>query len=346
MTQHIIRNVRGRGYRFVADVDVPTGTAPGRLIGRDQVIADVARLVDESALVTLIGPGGVGKSTLARAVADQLAPVHADGARLVESATLDEGTQVRPAVLGAVDILFDHERPALQSLAERDVLLVLDNCEHVVDEVADLVDRVLATGTGRLRMLATSQVRLGLGVERIVEVRPLDPEEALELFTARVHSVDPAWRVEDAGGARVASLLAGLDRLPLAIEMAAARLGSMTFDELESALAAGLPMAMTHRSPVRRHRSPESLTSWSADLLDPSLRDTLTRFAVFAGPVAASDAVAVLAADRRVDVFDLVSLSERSLLAVDVDGPASRYKMLATVRSSPRNGSRSPVRPT
>ncbi len=106
---------------------------------------------------------------------------------------------MRPAVLGAVDILFDHERPALQSLAERDVLLVLDNCEHVVDEVADLVDRVLATGTGRLRVLATSQVRLGLGVERIVEVRPLDPEEALELFTARVHSVDPTWRVEDAG---------------------------------------------------------------------------------------------------------------------------------------------------
>ena len=152
VTQHIIRNVRGRGYRFVADVDVPSGfdaRPPDRSGSGDRRRGPVWS--NESALVTLIGPGGVGKSTLARAVADQLAHAHADGARLVELATLDEGTQVRPAVLGAVDILFDHERPALQSLAERDVLLVLDNCEHVVDEVVDLVDRVVATGTGRLR---------------------------------------------------------------------------------------------------------------------------------------------------------------------------------------------------
>jgi hypothetical protein len=151
------------------------------------------------------------------------------------------------------------------------------------------------------------------------------------LFVARVHSVDPTWTVDQVGGARVASLLAGLDRLPLAIEMAAARLGSMTFDELESAMGNGLPMAMTHRSPVRRHRSPESLVSWSADLLDPASRDTLTRFAVFAGSVTAVDAVAVLGPGT--DVFDLVSLSERSLLTVDLDGPTSRYRMLAMVRS-------------
>lgn len=331
-TQRVIRNVRGRGYRFVADVDTPLGPVAGQLVGRDHEVEHVARAVGESGLVTLIGPGGVGKSTLARAVADWIAPSHADGSRMVELVTLDDGSQVRPAVFRAVDIMFDHERPALQSLAERDVLLVLDNCEHVVDDVADLLDRVL-TGSGRLRVLATSQVRLGLGVERIIEVRPLDPEQALDLFTTRVHSVDPAWAVDDVGTARVASLLARLDRLPLAIEMAAARLGSMTFDELESAMGDGLPTAMTHRSPVRRHRSPQSLVAWSADLLAPSLRETLTQFSVFAGPVSASDAVAVLATDHQVTVFDLAALSERSLLTVDVDGPASSYRMLDMVKS-------------
>jgi tetratricopeptide (TPR) repeat protein len=107
----------------------------------------------------------------------------------------------------------------------------------------------------------------------------------------------------------------------------------MTFDELESAMGVGLPTAMTHRSPVRRHRSPESLVTWSADLLDPSVRDTLTKFSVFAGPVSGADALAVLATDHQVTAFDLAALSERSLLTADVDGPASRYRMLDMVKS-------------
>jgi hypothetical protein len=107
----------------------------------------------------------------------------------------------------------------------------------------------------------------------------------------------------------------------------------MTFDELALAIGEGAPMPVTHRSPVRRHRSLESLVAWSAELLDPSLRRTFTEFAVFAGSVAAADAAAVVGADRAGVIFDLAALAERSLLVADVGESATRYRMLATVRS-------------
>ncbi len=337
--QHTIKNVRGRGYRFVADVELAAPPviirAPIRLIGRDDELATLIAALAESPVVTLTGPGGVGKSTLARAAADLAARSYTDGVRLVELATLDGGEQVLPAVARALDIVLVSDRPdgAVRAIAEVDVLLVLDNCEHVVDDVAAVLDRVMAVGGARVRVLATSQVRLGLSVERLLNVQPLTSVQAIELFTARALAVCPTWDLDQAGRSRVAALLAGLDQLPLTIEMAAARLGSMTFDELESAIGDGMPMPVTHRSPARRHRSLDSLVMWSAELLEAPLRHTLIEFSVFAGAVDASDAAAVLAPDRPAVIFDLASLAERSLLVAEVDGPTTRYRMLATVRA-------------
>ena len=337
--QHTIKNVRGRGYRFVADLEPASPPAitraPLRLIGRDDEMAALIDALADSPVVTLTGPGGVGKSTLARAAADVATQSYADGVRLVELATLDSGDQVLPAVARALDIVLGSEGPdsAVRAIAEVGVLLVLDNCEHVVDDVAALLDRALAVGGARVRVLATSQVRLGLSVEQLLNVHPLTSAKAVELFTVRALAVSPTWDLHHAGPSRVASLLAGLDQLPLTIEMAAARLGSMTFDELESAIGEGMSIPVTHRSPARRHRSLDSLVTWSADMLDAPLRRTLTEFSVFAGAVTPADAAAVLAPDSATVIFDLASLAERSLLVAEVDGLTTRYRMLATVRA-------------
>ena len=136
----------------------------------------------------------------------------------------------------------------------------------------------------------------------------------------------------------MSKLLAGLDRLPLTIEMAAARLGSLTFDELESLIGAGFPVRhMTHRSPDRRHQSLDSLVTWSAELLDPVHRRMFTEFSVFSGAVSVHDAIAVIGGDGPAALLDLAALAERSLLVVDDDGLDTRFRMLATVRAVAAN---------
>lgn len=325
--QAVIRNVRGRGYRFVA----PVG-ARAAVLGRDAELATVLGLLDGAALVTLTGPGGVGKSTLARAVAAQAGP-----SCIVELAALGVGAAVLPTIARHLDLVFDERRAddTVRAIGRLDTLLVLDDCEHVVDEVSDLVDRLLAVPDGAVRVLATSRVRLGSSAESVVAVAPLDGAAARELFSARARAVLPSWDLAAVGADRVDGLVEQLDRLPLTIEMAAARLGSMTLDELEEAIRSGASLRqLHHRAPARRHRSLESVLDWSAALLDPAERQVLDRFSVFSGPVTAADAGAVLAPDdpRRIH-GSLAALAEQSLLVVDLDGPAARYSMLATVRA-------------
>ena len=342
--QHTIRNVRGRGYRFAADVEVvdarPPAPTPVGLIGRDPEIGAVLDALARSPVVTITGPGGVGKSTLARAVAHRMAAGFGLGTRLVQLSTLDRDEHVLSAISRSLDVLLDVDRPdlAIRSIAGLDVLVVLDNCEHLVDAVAGLLDRLMAVPSLRIRILATSQVRLGLADEQLVAVGPLGADEALELFAERAAAVRPQWDLDTVGRDRVSELVAGLDRLPLTIEMAAARLGSLTFDELDSLIGAGVPIRhMTHRSPDRRHRSLDSLVTWSAELLDPARRRIFTEFSVFSGSVSARDAVAVIGGDGPAVLFDLAGLAERSLLVADDDGLATRFRMLATVRAVAAN---------
>ncbi len=340
-TQHTIRNLRGRGYRFVAPIessDAPDVVAalPDGLIGREAELAQVTAAVEEARLVTILGAGGVGKSSLARAVLSQTAARWSDGSYLVELAPLDAGADVLASLARATDTMLDPDQPdrALATIARLDALIVLDNCEHLVDDAAALVDSILATPGLRVKILATSQVRLGLGEERVVSLTSLDPHQAVELFVRRVASIRPDWSPDDVGSARIATLLEHLDRLPLTIEMAAAKLAAMTFDELEEAMVdVGRLVQITHRSPVRRHRSLPSLVEWSVDLLDDAQRRTFVELAVFAGGVTAVDAAAVLSPEAPAAVAnDLAELCDRSLLAVDLSGPVARYRMLDTVK--------------
>ncbi len=346
--QQIVKNVPGHGYRFVAPVIVEPmvagrAVAPDGLIGRDEEFAALLQLLRVAPVVTLTGPGGVGKSTLARAIAKRAAGEYDDGVHLVELAALHAGEDVLPTVARAMSIVLDHDRPelAIRPIANLDALLVLDNCEHVVDDVAAFLDGVMGLGS-RLRVVATSQVRLGLSTEQVVAIRPLSSEHASQLFGIRARAVQPGWSADAIGAERIAALLAGLDQLPLTVEMAAARLGSMTFDELEAALSDGAPLLqVTHRSPAHRHRSLASLAAWSAALLEAGDRQALTELSVFVGAVTAADAAAVVAHEAGPDVandgstisFQLARLVERSLLAADADGATTRYRMLSTVRA-------------
>lgn len=339
--QEAIANVRGRGYRFVAPVEEldparprPSGSG---LHGREVEVAATVERLRSSPLITLTGPGGVGKSALAGAVAARVGPTCPDGAWIVELASLDAGAMVLPTVARRLDLVVDQPGgdSTLRAIARLDALLVLDNCEHLADEVTELVDLLLGVPDAALQILATSRVRLGSSAEAVVAVGPLAVEPARELFSARARAVVSSWDLTVVGRERVDRLVDELDRLPLTIEMAAARLGSMTLDELEEAIHSGASLLqLNHRATARRHRSLASVVDWSATLLEPEARSVFEGFSVFAGAVTAADATAVLEPDAPGPMRgELAGLAERSLLVADLGGRAARYSMLATVRA-------------
>jgi predicted ATPase/DNA-binding winged helix-turn-helix (wHTH) protein len=337
--QHTIRNVRGRGYRFVADVAGGVDVARGSesLFGRDRDLASLVERLGNGRLVTITGPGGVGKSTLATETLQRTAAAHPDGAHLVELASVERPAQVLPAVARTLGVVLDPDAPdrAIATIGRLDALVVVDNCEHVVDEVARIVERAIRTPGGAVRILATSQVRLGVPGEHVVTLTPLDHDGALRLFEARARAIRGEWNAHEVGVERVRAVVDHLDRLPLTIEMAAARLGSMTFDDLEAAIVegGGWPVQMTHRTPSQRHRSLTSLVDWSVDLLSDEHHRIFEDSSVFADAVPMSDAVAVLGPDSPdTVVVALTELVDRSLLSVDLAGPTARYRMLESVK--------------
>ncbi len=342
IAQHTIKNQRGRGYRFMGvvietDRSPSTPFAQAVLIGRATELADVRASLGHAPVVTVTGPGGVGKSTLARAGVEQLRESDAASVFWVELATVEPAMPVLPVLARKLSVELDGGRPdeAIRSIAALDAVVVLDNCEHVVDEVAAVLASLATSATPQVRILATSRVPLGVVGEVVIPVGPLPIEDACELFVARAGVSRPMWDPGSVPAEALRRLVAGLDRLPLTIEMAAARSRSVSFEELADSIDAGAPLLqVSHRSPARRHRSLESLVRGSAELLPDHLRDLFEAFSVFAGAVNAVDAAAVLGGDDTTGIiFDLASLSERSLLHADASSSPTRYSMLVTMRT-------------
>lgn len=345
--QAIVKNFRGRGYRFVAepdDVELQPSPGAGRstpvvtaLVGRDDDVADVAELLGGAGLVTLVGPGGVGKTSLAYEAARVCGEDHSDGVRVVQLAPLRDERGVVHAFrrdTGLIDV-GDDEHDLIGSIADLDAVVVIDNCEHLLDEASRVADAILRAD-GNVRLLATSRERLGIANEQVWPVAPLADEPARRLLLDRSRSVQPDYRWSPDEEASIEQLLTTLDRLPLAIEMAAARLPSIGAADLAGLLRERLDLLRSaDRTADDRHRTVRALVSWSEDLLDPTERDLLTALTAFAGPVPVADIASVVGADAaELAVGPLAGLVDKSLVATDTDQQPTRYRLLETVRAS------------
>jgi len=317
-------------------VPAPPGALPvpvSSLVGRDDDLRCVGDLLGAWRVVTLCGPGGVGKTRLARHAAAAVAGRYPDGVVVVEFGR--GGTEdVHPAVAAALRVAGPGSEPVvdrlLTVLAVRRQLLVLDNCEHVVDEVAALVEAVVMAAPG-VDVLATSREALRVDGEHVHPVRPLPEEQAVQLLQERVAAQDPHTVLD---GEPVARLCRRLDGLPLALELAAARVVALGVGGLLEALDSpedGEVLAGGRRTAAPRHRSLREVVAWSHRLLEPRQKELFERLAVFAGPVERSAVAAVCG-----DASALPELVERSLV-VRAPGTPARFGMLETLRSFGRS---------
>ncbi|MFI6149196.1 BTAD domain-containing putative transcriptional regulator [Streptomyces sp. NPDC051109] len=299
-------------------------------VGRADEVTDVGGLLRVARLVTLTGPGGVGKTRLAVEVAD--AEGTADEVCFVELAPLRDEAGLPQALLGALGLRENGlqmdggaKTPVdrlVAALSDRMLLLVLDNCEHVVDGIAQLAARLLST-CPRLRVLATSREPLGITGEHLFPVRPLDADAAVRLFTERAGAVRRGFTADPA---LVRRICAALDDLPLAIELAAARSRTLDLEDLAGRLDDLLGVtARGNRTVDERHRTLRSVVAWSWELLSAPEQRAARRFTVFAGGATAESALRVCGADGET----LESLVDKSLL----ECAGGRFRMLETIRA-------------
>ena len=306
---------------------------PGRLIGRARELLAVRAALAAYPVVTLVGPGGIGKTRLALAAAREV--VAGDGAWLVDLTEVTAPGDVPRAVAGALGVRESAGRSLRESivatLRSRDVLLVLDNCEHVVDGAAALA-RAVAEGSPGVRVLATSREGLdvGYGHEMLVAVPPLDPAgAAVELFDERAAAAFPGYDPA-AGRPEVEEICRRLDGVPLAIELAAARTTSLAPADLLARLDDHLGVLVgERRSGAERHRTMRATIQWSYDLLGEAERALLRRLAVFAGPFDIAAARAVGGAGAEAALGHLVA---RSMVLAEAGPFGRRFRLLETVR--------------
>jgi len=374
-----INTVCRRGYRFTADVTVgprtsragartaysdtgPTATAhlrrpPGNLpaptsdlVGRETQLADVVALVAANRLITLVGPGGIGKTRLGIELGRRLLPNFADGVWLTQLGSLSSPELVPLAIstaLGLSDAADSPERLAV-ALSSKRLLLVLDNCEHLIDAAAGIVEALLRASAS-LNVIATSREPLRAEGESVYRVPALDvppactdgvevlQHSAANLFIARTCAAEPSIRFDARIAAATAKICRHLDGIPLAIELAAASAVALgvealaeRLDERFSLLTAG------RRTAPARHRTLRATFDWSHALLNEPERLVLRRLAIFSGAFT-MDAATMVAARGDVAAADvgalLASLVRKSLVASDFVGPEPRYRLLETTRA-------------
>ncbi|MFD4195754.1 BTAD domain-containing putative transcriptional regulator [Amycolatopsis thermoflava] len=312
-------------------------------VGRERELDQVARALSASRLVTLVGPGGAGKTRLATEAAER----HPARAWFVPLAGVRDADDVTGAVLGALGPLdfrvtsapkapVDAMAQIVALLDGGDALLVLDNCEHVVDTAADVAFQLLARVPG-LRVLATSREPLAITGEALCQVGPLEVAEAVRLFTERAVAVRPGFVLDESTSDAVTEICRSLDGMPLALELAAARLRSMTADQIARRLDDRFRLLNSgSRTAVPRQRTLRAVVEWSWDLLEKPERILARRLSVFTGGATVSSAEAVCA-DELLPAEDVLyvlgSLVEKSIVDAVSTGGEPRYRMLETIRA-------------
>ena len=306
------------------------------LIGREAEVAKLQAALRSHRLVTLTGVGGVGKTRLAMEVATQLADEFPDGVWVFELAAVADPAAVPDAVAAVLGITQQPGKSVSESVAAalegRSRLLVFDNCEHVLDSAADLIEAILAA-SATVKVLATSREGLGVADEQLWPVPSLDVGAAVELFVERAQSMASVSLADEATA--VVEICRRLDGIPLAIELAASRMASMTAAEVRDRLDDRFRLLVGSRRGLERHQTLRHAVAWSYDLLDDAEKTVLERCSVFAGGFDLQSACAVAGSDDVDDyaVLDLLdALVRKSLLVADRSSGRTRFSMLETIR--------------
>lgn len=366
-----IVTIPGRGYRFAllvsdavppadagepdAGVRTPTNlpAASSSLIGREAEVSAIAALLCSARLLTLIGTGGIGKTRLSIEAATQALGRNPDGIWFVELASLAVPQLVTSAVADVLQVHEEPSRPLLETVLEflrrRRLLLVLDNCEHLVEACARFADQVLHR-CPEVRILATSREALSIDGEKTWRVPSLlapapatsEPLEeirgyaAVRLFMARAADASLDFRLTEHNAAAVIRICHQLDGIPLALELAAARMRAMRVEQIAQRLDDRFQLLTRgSRTALLRHQTLRSLIDWSHDLLSDQERQLLRRLSVFTGSwtLGAVETVCCGSGIGGQDILDLLSrLVEKSLVILDSDSAEPRYRMLETIR--------------
>ena len=365
-----IANNPGRGYTFVAPVTrehqhsapvtLDGGTAAHnlpvpltRIVGRDDIIAALAAQLAQSRLLTIVGPGGIGKTTVAVAVVEAVTSAYADGVWFVELAPLPDPELVPSAVSTVLGISQSGPNPVSGLavwLRDKHALIVLDSCEHVIGAAAALAETVLKTAPG-VHILATSREPLraeGEWLHRLASLEvPLEPVKitagealcysAVQLFDDRARAIVDGFVLDDSDIPAVLEICRRLDGVPLALELAAARVDAfglrglaVRLDDRFAVLTKGL------RTTLPRHQTLRAAMDWSYDLLPDIEQVVFRRLAVFRGCFTMEAATAV-AVDERIKAADVIesvaNLAGKSLVTTDISGDITYHRLLDTTRS-------------
>ncbi len=310
-------------------------------VGRRAELGEVLDALGESRLVTLTGPGGSGKTRLALEAAAAALALFRDGVWFVSLAVAGDGERVVPLVAAALGVPESTAEPVADTLEDwlrdRELLLVLDNCEPIVGAVASFAERYLARCAG-VRILATSREFLGVRGERAVRTPSLNvgddlaragESDAVELFMVRASAAAPSFDADVADVATIAQICRRLDGLPLAIELAAARLRALSLEQIAARLDDRFRLLRTGE------RTLEAVVAWSYDLLTDAERDVFVRLAVFPADFSldAAELVVSDAVIEAVDILDLLTrLVEKSLVTTVITDDTYRYRLLETLR--------------
>lgn len=355
-------NVPGRGYRFVAPVQCTDGlsvqaeslphdlpNSSTRIVGRADVVAMLARVLPERRFMSIVGSGGIGKTTVAVAVAQALAPQFEHGARFVDLSPVADSRVVPLALAKSLGLTIHSEdvvAAVVMAVRQRRLLIVLDSCEHVLQGCASLAERILAAAPDVV-ILTTTREPLRARGEIVYRLAPLasppdssglTAEDALafpavKLFVERASACLEDFRLTDHDAPVVAGICRKLEGIALAIELTATRVDTFALRELSALLDDRFRMLhLDRRSAFPRHRSLAAALDWSHDLLQEDERVVLRRLSVFAGLFRLAAAQAIAGADCDA-VAALDGLVAKSLVSADVGGAAVQYRLLDTMRA-------------
>jgi predicted ATPase/DNA-binding winged helix-turn-helix (wHTH) protein len=368
--QHVIRTVHGRGYEFVAEIEQVASSDPSTLpsaaptrhalpaplqtlIGRDALLRHLVEEQQTNRLVTLVGTSGVGKTSVGFELARTVADGYPDGVFVVELVSVVDRDATFDAFATALDVNTPQqssiEDAIVDMLRPRQALLLLDNCEHLVELVGRLVDSILRAAP-RVSVIATSREPLGVAGEHVWTVEPLATEDldtvptaelsevpAVALFLERANAADPRFELDETTAAAVIEICRRLDGIPLALELAASRASAIDVVEVARRLDERFRLLKgVRRGADPRHQTLHDAISWSYDLLDDDEQRLFSSLATFAGQFDLEAAEAVCRGD---DVLDLLTrLTRQSMLAVRrPEKGGIRYEMLETLREYGRS---------